>query len=63
MYRYLLQKVAEERIESMRSAAASARLARRVRRTRQASPHDARHLLRTIPRQREPEESLARRAA
>jgi hypothetical protein len=64
MYSYLLQMVATERLESMRAAAAAERLGRRAR--RQASPasrRDPAHLLRTIPHQREPEESPARRAA
>jgi len=60
---YLLSMVAAERAESMRTVAAKARLIRQARRASQASPHDAGQLLRTIPRQREPEESLARRAA
>lgn len=60
---YLLQMIAAERAESMRAVAATARLVRQARRASQASPHDDNHLLRTIPQQREPEESLARRAA
>jgi hypothetical protein len=60
---YLLQLVAAERAESMRTVAAKARLTRQARRASQASPDEAGHLLRTIPQQREAEESLARRAA
>lgn len=60
---YLMGMVAADRADSMRKAAATARLARQARRAVQASPHEAGHLLRAIPHQREPEESVARRAA
>jgi hypothetical protein len=60
---YLLQMVAEDRAEDMRAAAATARLVRQARRAGQAGPHEAGYLLRAIPHQREPEESVTRRAA
>lgn len=60
---YLMQKIAAERGESMRAAAAAARLSRQARQASQDRPHDGARLLRAIPRQREPEESAARRAA
>jgi hypothetical protein len=63
MNAYLLQMVAADRAQSMRTAAATARLARQARRGGQASPHQAGHLLRAIPHQRVPEEPVARRAA
>lgn len=60
---YLLQLAAEDRAESMRSAAAIARLARQARQASRVSPSEIGHLLRAIPRQRVPEESVTRRAA
>jgi hypothetical protein len=57
---YLLQMIANERAESMRTVAATARLARQAR---HASPRHASHMLHAIPQPREAQESTARRAA
>jgi hypothetical protein len=60
---YLLQMIANDRAESMRTVAATARLVRQARRARHASPRHASHMLHAIPQPREAQESTARRAA
>ena len=61
---YLMQRLAEDRLESLRSAAAADRLFRLVWRASagHVSPRDATRLLRAVPRPRQPEEWAAPRA-
>jgi hypothetical protein len=57
---YLLQMIADDRAQSMRTVAATARLARQARRTRHSSLGGASQVLHAIPH---PRESAPRRAA